>query len=69
MDHNSNQKRQKHTFLLLPRDKATRIIMIQDTKRYDEYSREIGCEKAAIGGAVIVRKWDSPVIILQDKWV
>jgi len=29
---NSNQKRQKHTFLLLPRGKVTWIIGIQDTK-------------------------------------
>jgi len=69
MGHNSNQKRQKHEFLLLPKDKATGLLGYKTPNEYDEYSREIGCEKGAIGGVVIVRKWDSPVIILQDKWV
>ena len=56
MDHNSNQKRQKHIFLL-PRDKATWIIRIQDTELYDkELSGGRRSRKETIGGIATVKK-------------
>ncbi len=56
MDHNSNQKRQKHEFLLLPKDKATGLLGYKTPNEYEEYSRGKGCEKGAINRVVVVKK-------------